>query len=463
MRYAIVDNSTLTAVSRLLGHILVQNRYALDGDVAALEGLIQAILFYDRLFFVDDYQEEFREQRRGLFPFLTALKQDDFSYTAHLQAARDLTKDISLIAQNSRIVDDDFRPFIDALRMNTVFTWRMRSSVFWLTVSMLGGTQPIEVRRYSKLWEAISTQLLAKSASLDGSEPAKPIHFVQRDGEETDLSKLDRRHAVDKEIQRFAASMSWLALRTAFYSILAQSSGADVVLHPIRHSFRLNLLRRHLGMNVGAYAPVIVALNDRMHGTVQDIVSATQPIVRRLELPLFSLFLARNTRDIRKILDEALRMRELPLFTEARAQLIELEQAKQTRDFVTRTNRLLGSLDATAKRLREKFGIETKQGVPIAPIVAVANTALQLKTGFHIPDFGLKFRIPGFISRRRDKKGFHAVFRSVVEDLVSIERLGDFRRKLISGAKVKAGARYRGPLQESARWFGRDSSVRRWQ
>jgi hypothetical protein len=177
MRYAIVDNSTLTAVSRLLGHIPVQNRYALDGDLAALEGLIQAILFYDRLFFVDDYQEEFRDQRRRLFPFLTALRQGDFSYAAHLQAARDLTQDISLVAQNSRIVDDDFRPFIDALHMNTVFTWRMRSSVFWLTVSMLGGTQPIEVRRYSKLWEAISTQLVAKSVNLDGSEPSKPIPF----------------------------------------------------------------------------------------------------------------------------------------------------------------------------------------------------------------------------------------------------------------------------------------------
>jgi hypothetical protein len=274
---------------------------------------------------------------------------------------------------------------------------------------------------------------------------------------------LDEHHAVDEEIQRFAASMSWLALRTAFYSILAQSSGADVVLHPIRHSFRINLLRRHLGMNVGAYAPIVLALNERMQGTVQDIVSATQPTVRRLDLPLFSLFLARNTRDMSKILDEAFRLRELAPFQEARAQLIELEQARQTRDFVTRTNRLLGSLEATAKRLREEFGIETKQGIPIAPVVAVANTVLQLKTGFHIPDFGLKVRVPGFISRRRDKRGFRGIFRSIVEDLVSIERLGDFRRKLTSAANVEAGARYRGPLQESARWFGRDSSVRRWQ
>jgi hypothetical protein len=155
-------------------------------------------------------------------------------------------------------------------------------------------------------------------------------------------------------------------------------------------------------------------------------LSHTQPIVRRLELPLFSLFLARNTRDIRKILDEALRLRGLTPFIEARAQLIELEQATQGRDFVTRTNRLLGSLDATAKRLREEYGIETKQGVPLAPIVAVANTALQLKTGLQIPDFGIKVRLPHFVSRRRDKKGFRGVFRSIVEDLVCIERLGDF-------------------------------------
>ena len=39
MRYAIIDNSTLTAAQRLLGEIPVINKLCIDGDIAAFENL----------------------------------------------------------------------------------------------------------------------------------------------------------------------------------------------------------------------------------------------------------------------------------------------------------------------------------------------------------------------------------------------------------------------------------------
>lgn len=51
MRKALVDNATLTAVQRLNGDILVKNKYDLDGDILAMEGLLQAILFLMKFIF----------------------------------------------------------------------------------------------------------------------------------------------------------------------------------------------------------------------------------------------------------------------------------------------------------------------------------------------------------------------------------------------------------------------------
>ena len=47
MSYALIDNATITAVQRILGEVETRSEDSIDGDIIALENLIQAILFYD--------------------------------------------------------------------------------------------------------------------------------------------------------------------------------------------------------------------------------------------------------------------------------------------------------------------------------------------------------------------------------------------------------------------------------
>lgn len=47
MTYALIDNATLTAVQRVMGQIIVKTPDTINGDLVALENLVQAILFYD--------------------------------------------------------------------------------------------------------------------------------------------------------------------------------------------------------------------------------------------------------------------------------------------------------------------------------------------------------------------------------------------------------------------------------
>jgi hypothetical protein len=54
--YALIDNATLTAVQRVSGQIRVKNSDTVNGDLVALENLVQAILFYDELVCVDNYR-----------------------------------------------------------------------------------------------------------------------------------------------------------------------------------------------------------------------------------------------------------------------------------------------------------------------------------------------------------------------------------------------------------------------
>ncbi len=49
MSYALIDNASLTAVQRVMGQVVVKNPDTVNGDLVALENLIQAILFYDEL------------------------------------------------------------------------------------------------------------------------------------------------------------------------------------------------------------------------------------------------------------------------------------------------------------------------------------------------------------------------------------------------------------------------------
>lgn len=57
MAYALIDNSTLTSVQRILGKIPIRSKEIVDSDISAFENLIQAILFYDNLIAIDDYKK----------------------------------------------------------------------------------------------------------------------------------------------------------------------------------------------------------------------------------------------------------------------------------------------------------------------------------------------------------------------------------------------------------------------
>jgi hypothetical protein len=226
------------------------------------------------------------------------------------------------------------------------------------------------------------------------------------------------------------------------------------------------MLKRHLGLSQDVYRPVLEGLNGRIASTTAEILQTTDPLVLALKLPFFSAWIVSKINDTSRILEVAHDLAMSPPLTQARTALANLDSLNPTsREFVREANRLIRDLDATASRLRSEFGVSTRQGVALSPVIKVANIALAAsgKIPVQIPDLGLKVPMPTWFGRRLDSHRLQAVFRSVVEDLGTIGRLGHLRSRLTAAADIRPNASFPKPSIEDTVWFRRNSSIRRWQ
>jgi hypothetical protein len=184
-----------------------------------------------------------------------------------------------------------------------------------------------------------------------------------------------------------------------------------------------------------------------------------------MEQPIFTAYLAERTKHLKAFIQEAHELRLKPPVVEARRYLIELEELVENgerRSFVQEANRLRQAINKTAERLRAEYGVETPQGVPLAALTSVLNVPLRLKAGFSLPDFGLKIPLPAGILRLADRHGFKATFRTVVDELVSIERLGILHDIITSAVVRDQEAGFHNMSQIDVRYRGRDPDFIKW-
>jgi len=201
-------------------------------------------------------------------------------------------------------------------------------------------------------------------------------------------------------------------------------------------------------------------MNDKIRITTTEILAATQPVVQRIELPLFCASLIKRTGNVRRIIDAALELRSDRRFREAKDKLTELESLNN-RNYVAKANKLILSLDKTANILRSEFGVTGRQGLHTGPIIAVAGAVLKPLYGLDFPHIDIRLPVPTAITRRLGRRGFRGIFRSIIEDLTAIERLGSIRTKLAEAVDRTGASRHLVP-REHPQWFGVDSFVRRW-
>jgi hypothetical protein len=401
MRFALIDNSTLTAVQRILGAIPIKNKHQIDADIVALESYLQAILFYDRIVYLDDYKKEYRSTRKAFFDNLLGFKPSEASYNALVGNAKGLTEGIVPCVEGGKITDSDFEPFFKLLKMNVVFSWDMSSSEYYLTVKMLENVGGLDIAKYSKLATMIYSELIEKNiVDVEISNKRALLYDSQGRPITSDYTVRDKEGknketGVSKQVNAFFAGLNWLAFRTIVYTLLANQLGIDLILHPIRNSFQVNLLHKLNLFNYPIYSQIISTMNGLVTETLNKVVNIAQPVIIHQQLPLFSAWFAQKTGDPQKFVETAYEIRDQELFIEARKQLIELEDILSKGDkaaYITKANQLILDIQQQMNKICSKFGVITTQGQSISPFIGVWNLSALATSLPQIPNMNLEIK-----------------------------------------------------------------------
>lgn len=433
MRYALIDNSTLTGIQRLLGQITIKNTLVTDMDILCLESLVESILFYDKICVIDDYKPYFRESRRQTFPYINLLGRDALPFQELTSTTKNLTESIVPRVEAGQFTDEDFKPFFDLLKMNVTFTWDMSSSVYYLTQKMLTGVGGIDLEKYSQLSSAIYNELADKRRAVETDIDESKVVLVDSRGTiiDSDYEVFDKEGRpseahISSQASAFFAGLNWLAFRTIFYTLAARSLGVDLFLHPIRHAFQANFIPKLFREDSATFKPLIDAMNNSANDSINKILGKTQPFVTKQAIPLFVTWLAIKTGDPLRFIEAAHELRQEASFVEARRRLIDLEMSLAEGTFTSEANKLLVEVDKAMNSIISKYGANTNQGVSLSSIITLWNLGATASGLPKIPSINIRIPQLEFLKHLIPQKGFKGLYRSLVSDLVEVSRLGKY-------------------------------------
>lgn len=447
MRYALIDNSTLTGVQRLLGEIPVKNTAIVDNDIIAFENYIQAILFYDSLICIDDYKEKFRAKRIASFPDIRFISKDLFDYDYFANAANKVTKDITLEIRGGQISDSDFKSYFERMQMTYQFTWDMSSSEFFLTQKMLLGNDSILDHESFNILNSLL--FIENNEQYDVSTPLnnkKPKLYDSR-GREIIIDSQGRvlnsvsGDGLSPQFKAMVSSLNWISQRTAFYVLVAEYLCADLFLQPLRQSFMQNIIKRtHPSYNLGTFNTFRESINRQSVETLNNVLKNSDNFGITVNIPLFSASFAKKTKDSQKIIQEAYNERESKCFIEARNNLREIYVLLENDNrgkYVREINLLSQSINKTFKSIESKYGLGESQGFGSSQLKLLLSF-IPATQSLELPKFQISKLEP--LKHIIPKKGFNAVYRDVVEDLINFQSLGKYKDILLGNIKYDKSA-----------------------
>lgn len=452
MRYALIDNSSLTGIQRLLGQIPVKNRAIIDNDIIALENYLQSILFYDSIICIDDYKQTYRKSRLDFFPDIKFISKNLFEYDSFVKEANKVTKDICLEIRGGKVADKDFKKYLDDLHLTFQFTWDMSSSKYFLTQKMLLGGTKLSKEHFDVLHALMFKENNEQYEVLSSFIDKPPKLFDSRGNQityDTSSGKIITGfgEGFSPQFKALVASLNWISQRTAFYILVAEYLQADLFIQPLRQAFLQNIIRRiYPGYRLGVFNDFRSNINSKSEETIKNILSNSNNFDFSLDIPFFSAYFAGKTNDSRKIIEAAYEERDKPYFLEARTKLRELYRLIEDENkvkFVREINLLTNDINKNFESIKSKYGIGNEQGVGgkmrfMFSFIPYANNFKFLgEKQFRIEQLEpLKHIIP--------RRGFNAVYRNVIDEIIDFDCLGKYKDVLLRNVKFSPDCHYWG-------------------
>lgn len=469
MAYALIDNATLTAVQRIEGQILTKSKDSIDTDIVAFENYIQAVLFYDRIVAVDDYIPKHRNQRICHFSNISFLGKEDFGLDVMEIEARKISEELQPKLRGGKFVNDDFRKLIELLQTHIVCTWDISSSVYHLTLKNLSSDDK-EFDKYGNIAAAIFSEL--GDAAESGNRAHGSVELVDRFGNPIKKGyKIPGAKWGDgtsageasNAIKAFVASLTWLTNRSIFYSLAAKHFQADTFLYPIRQAYQQIYLSERCQYGFDYAKHIVDHFSTMLSNDLIDIHSAGKTTATATSLPVFSAWLAKETGDPARIVEAAYNIRSNAEFVEAREKMREIRRSFDEDELAVANKNvaaLIADISKASNDMRIKYGLQTRQGVPVTKLIHVYNTVAALKGLPRIPAFNFKAKVPEFIYNLKQPRGFRAAYRNLTHDLSTVWSLGEARDILGRNVLIDKQAKVYSPKQEQPRYVNSHSEFK---
>lgn len=445
MTYALLDNATLTAVQRLSGRVQTKSTDSVDTDIIALENLVQAILFYDDLIAIDDYIPAHRDERIAFFPYIRFLDSKTYNLDQINTSAAQIASTLRPQIKGGEFADDDFKNLMELLQTHIVCTWDISSSIYFLTLKCLAESNSAEFTKYGNLAAAIFSEL--DDVKDSGNRTSGHVELIDRYGRPIGKDyKIPNARWGDGStggatpaITAFVAALAWLANRSIYYSLAAKYLRADTFLYPIRQAYQQHYMSKTCGYGYDYTRNIVQHFSSSLSADLINIHNGGLSIATAVDLPVFSAWLAKQTGDVTTVIDSALSLRNESEFVEARGQLRAIKNSldySQTAEANRAAGRIIQDVKKSSDAIRAKYGLATRQGVPVTRLVQVYNTYAALNALPSFPEYTFNIKLPEFLSDIRKPVGFNAAYRNITNDLSVVCSLGE-ARDILAGRVVR--------------------------
>lgn len=444
MTYALIDNASLTAVQRVMGQVVVKNPDTINGDLVALENFIQAILFYDDLVCIDNYKEKHKEERKKEFSFVRFISPTNYQLDSVSEKAVTEARSIRPEIRGGEFANPEFQELLELLKLNMVCTWDLRSSVYYLTMKMLGQPNTPEYEKYSELSSAIYNEL--SDAGDTFGHWSTDVKLVGSDGTEYIKEQMEKEAkaarrgfgGTTRALDMFIASLNWLAFKSIYYSLAANYLKADTFLHPIRHAYQIHWFKKTGAFGHDFTAKLVNNLSNKLSTSVGDIIDNGRSVAVSLDIPIFSAWLIHQSGNSKNIISSALELKKEQCLQDVRGLLREIRIGFDEGG-ISQANKSIQKWEDQLRRaereLKARYGIKTDQGIQGSFLIKVYNSFAALTGLPQFPEFNFEVPLPSFVANN-NSSNFSTLFKDVASELTSTERLGGIRDLLAANFQI---------------------------
>lgn len=458
MSIALIDNSTLSSVQRVLGNIPVRSKSIIDGDIVAFESFINAILFYNDYIVLDDYKEKYSQTRKEQFPFIRFIKPEEFNDKEILKKTHEISDSYQPKIEAGKFSDKLFSDMLEQLQMYIQCTWDISESIYYLNLKMLGYDDSEEKEKYRTLLGLIFSQL-QENTNSSPKQPDKVILVDQYGDPITHDYKIPKAKCGDgttrglaNNLKTFIASLNWISFRTIFYTEFAEYLKADTFLHPIRQKFQTSYFDQRNQYGENYIAGILNLFSTYTKNCIQTVLQSSRNYNISFTTPHFLASFIDKTKEPNEIIPYALECRERKEFVEARELLGDINNNFNNGEFEKASinvEKIKKNLITTFNDIYRLYGITTSQGDLVSKTI---NSLNAITKPLPIPSIPESINDSLFLTKLRSlfpKKSFSFIYKDLISELTNVSKLGGLHKLITKNVQVENGKPIYDPKFES--------------